>query len=769
MVDRQISFLDVFGTAGNFYPTTMTAGGTNVLAGANSTAFAADVLAAATAGKDLIIKPGKYYVGDGTTRTIDLAGTVGCRIFASGVTFIVVSGGASQQPCFEVTTKNGWVEYDVSAFTWSTTSGGTPAMNTQGEVSSLTLASGPASWIRNEAVSIYSNDPTWYGRADGATGGDVELNWQHEMSKILSAATATTPYLTFKTERNFTPSGAPNICKLRRYNNFGIVFEIYGLTLDTDGDPYDGTTYVLAARPKQVFQIFGIESPIIDASVTIKRVWQGDFAIGYSIGAVYAANIRIAPNKQGTVTTAFLGYCPAWYGANLKPRVDPRTTSTMRHQTTIWSEAPVANISAAAVGATTTLTVAYDATSPTSTMQVGDTIHIEGIVGTLSSLNGTKQTITATNGTTSVTFAFNSTALTYTSGGIVKIMSVGRIYGPTAGAIHYGEVIGLVVDGGVSVASTGGIDDEHENAIGSIFRNRSFYGGAAWASEDTSNRAFNNRGAGSSYENYDVRGMAQAGQFHSFSQNHGVDNIIRCSNFTIRNESNRSGSAAIFDILNTNNANAPTDKRKLILDRGSIGGGFLTFLTMPSGGPDVQVSGWDFAGDWGTSGVPSKNIFEVSGGNLTVEDCTFDFSNVVSGATITRLLTQNTSASTVTFRRCTFKGIFAPSTTAQYMIVQTVTGCTLSFEDCYFLFDTGKTLQRFISPSASTTQVINFRSCEFRGMSTLDPARGLINIGNAAVVVTGVKDKVVADAAIAIAGTTIGAGSSYTPSTLSAI
>lgn len=771
MVDRLISLLDVEATAKNFYTSTMTVGGTNANGINNAVAFAADVLAAATAGKDLILKSGTYYIGgDGVNRAIDLAGTIGVRIFGWGTVLKVVSGGATQNALFTITTKSGWVEYDVSAFTHSVTSGGTPAMNTQGEVSTVTLASGPASWRRHEMVSIYSNDPTWYGRADGSTGGDVELNWQHEMSKILSAATTTSLYLAFKTERPFTPSGGVNLCKLRKYNNFGIVFEMYGITLDTDGDPFDGTTYPLATRPKQVFQIYGIESPVIDGSVTVKAVWQGDFAIGYSIGASYSADVRISPNKQTGATTAFLGYCPAWQGPNLKPRVGERTTSSMRHQTTIWSEAPVANISGASVGATTTLTVAYDATSPTSTMQVGDTIHIEGIVGTLSSLNNTKQTITATDGTTSVTFAFNSTGLAWTSGGIVKIMSVGRIYGPTTNTIHYGECVGLVIDGGVSVANSGGIDDEHENAIGSVFRNRSFYGGGAWATEDTSNRAINVRGAGGVYENYDIRGVAQAAQIHSFSQQHNVANTIVFSGFNIRNESNRAGSNALFEVLNNNNANTVTDKRKLVIDKTVVDGGLLTFLSVPVGGPDkTYVKNLSFYGDWGTAGLASKSIFEFSSGELVVENAHLNFTDVTTATYVTRILGGTSNAPVVTFRNVHFENIFSPedASSTQFMMLMNSANTVLNLEKVIITIDPNNRngftgLHRFINVAGVTCKV-NMKDVELRNAARLNPTRGLINISTAASVVTGIKDNVRGDAAFAIAGTNVGAGSSYTP------
>lgn len=856
---RTINSTDVYGTAGGHYPTTMTTGGTGV---ANSAALAADIVAAATVGKDIIIPGGSYQIDlandSPATRVADIGGKIGTRLIGYGAKFIINSltgttDTPAQEVIFQVTTKSVWEERTVSAFKWSATSADIATLDTIAETSGCTIASAFGSTLkRNETMSIYSNDPIWYRRADGRTAGDWELNFQHEMVKYLMQGSTTTPYFAAKTLRPYTPNGGANSCILRRYNNQGTYFEIYGITFDINGDTYDQTK-LLNVRPKAIFQFYGIDNVYIDRSVTVASAWQGDFQVGYSFQSEFSNPIKIMPNKSAAV--AALGYGPAVQGPNVAATIGPRPVTTMRHQTTIWSEAPVYVISAASVGATTTFTTNFTGTeSPIITMQVGDTFIPMGMVGTISAMNGVKCTITAVTNSgsplrsTSITVSYNSTGLAYTSGGFGLGYLAGRIYGPTSGSIHYGESIGMNILGGTGVMLSGGIDDEHENADGTVINNRYFHGGAATSDEDTSGTAVNNRGSNATYSNYKIINMAQAARFHSFSQRHGIPNTVICRDFDIRNESNRAGSAALFEVLNTNNSNpistavgattnaagyainatsitlaaagtgtivdgdyiyftgdqnryrvltglasvaaggtiiigdgglkvaipaAATgitigEPRKLIIDRGSVNGGYYTLLVNPVGGPDVTMRNFHIEGDWGVPPTTSKSVFMIDAGRVVIEDFIFDFSKNYSGTLLTRLLTSS-GVCEIIFRRCDFRNVFAPSAAGQYPILLNTTGTILTFEDSKIRFDTSKAAQRFISVAASTSVTVNWINTQVYGASTIDAARGLINISNAAAVVTGVKSGFTADAAIAIAGTTVGAGSSYTPTALSAL
>lgn len=860
---RTINSTDVWATVGGEYPTTMLTTNTGLQ---NATALMADTANAATTGKDVIIPGGTYQLALDTTTpatfVADLAGKIGTRWIGFGVRLVVNSLSAvngNQESMFQITTKSGWEERSVTAFEWLATGttasppGTAVGLDPIADTSGVTIASAFSSTLkRNETLSLYSNDPIFYRRADGRTAGDWELNWQHEMHRYLLQNSSTALYFAWRTKRPFTPASGANKCFLRRYNNQGIYFEMFGITWDVNGSCYDQAV-ALNQRPKSILQIYGIDNVLIDQSVTIAQAWQGDFQIGNSIQSTFNNAIRLMPNKSATI--AALGYGPAVQGATLMTTVGARQVDTMRHQTTIWSEAAIYTISAATVGATTTFTTDIDPKSPLLTMSVGDTIIPMELVGTISAMNGQKCIVTAKTDTAppnaktiSVTVSFNSTGMAYTSGGRALHYSEGRIYGPTSGAIHYGEAVSMNVLGGTGVGLSGGIDDEHENADETTNSNRIFYGGAADLNEDTAGTAVNNRGSNATYSDYKITNMAQAARFHSFSQQHGIPNTVICRDFTIVNESNRAGSAALFEVINYNNAN-PVDTavgattnaagyainatsitlaaagtgtivdggyiyfvgdknryrvatgiasvaaggtitladgglkqaisaaatgivtgepKNMILDRGSVQGGYYTFLANPAGGPDTLTRNWVLQGDWGVPPTTSKSIFMLDTGRNIIEDTVFDFSKNYSATLLIRLLTTGGACETI-FRRCEFRNLFAPSTAGQYPILLNQTGCILTFEDCKIRFDTSKTAQRFISVAASTTVTVNWINTQVYGASTIDAARGLINISNAASVVTGLKSGFTADAAIAIAGTTVGAGSSYTPTALSAL
>jgi hypothetical protein len=861
---RLITPVDVWDTVGGEYPTTMLTTNTGLQ---NAAALMADTVVAATTGKDVIIPGGTYHLAlDPTTPATfvaDIAGKIGTRWIGFGARLVVDAHTAAgnQESVFQITTKSGWEERSVTAFEWlatgttATPPGTAVGLDPIADTSGVTIASAFSSALkRNETLSLYSNDPIFYRRSDGRSSGTAaawELNWQHEMHRYLMGNSSTALYLAWRTKRPFTAAGGANKCFLRRYNNQGMFFEMFGITWDVNGSCYDQAV-PNAQRPKSILQIYGIDNVLIDQTVTVAQAWQGDFQIGNSIHGQFNNAIRLMPNKSATI--ASLGYGPAVQGANLMTTIGARQVDTMRHQTTIWSEAAVYTISAATVGATTTFTTDIDTNSQVLTMAVGDTIIPMELVGTISAMNGQKCLITAVTNTgspsrtTSVTVSYNSTGLARTSGGRLLHYSEGRIYGPTSGSIHYGESVSMNILGGTGVGLSGGIDDEHENADETTNSNRIFYGGAADLNEDTAGTAVNNRGSNATYSNYKITNMAQAARLHSFSQNHGIPNTVICRDFTIVNESNRPGSAALFEVINYNNAN-PVDTavnattnaagyainatsitlaaagtgaivdggyiyfagdknryrvatglanvaaggtiiladgglkqaiaaaatgivvgepKNLILDRGSVQGGYYTFLANPVGGPDTLTRNWHMQGDWGVPPTTSKSIFMLDTGRNIVEDTIFDFSKNYSGAALIRLLTTGAACETI-FRRCDFRNLFAPSAAGQYPILLNFTGCILTFEDCKIRFDTSKAAQRFISVAASCNVVVNFINTQVYGASTIDAARGLINISNTAAVVTGLKSGFTADAAIAIAGTTVGAGSSYTPTALSAL
>lgn len=832
MVDRLINATDVLNTALNTYPSTML---TTNTAAQNVTAFAADVVAAATAGKPLWIKPGIYPFGATTTTVADLSGTNGLKIIGNGAV-LQIPATLTTANVFKFTTESGWTTTDVSTFNWSVTSGG--SMATVGEVSSLTLASAAAGMVRGEMVSIFSSDPIPYGYGDGVmSSSQWELNWNHEMSQILSAPTTTTVWLNNKTRRNFT-TGAPRVCKFRRYNSKNIKLEITDLILDTITDTWT-TNLSTSTRPKFVFEIFGFYNPIVDSTVISRSVWQGDFVFAYTVNAFYGAKVIKAPNKL-TGGLAILGYCPGWYGANLKPRIGPRTVQSARHATTIWSEAghsvvngitwvpkagqvgngfiddsfswatvgtpqvglytitmdtattftvrdpTTATVGTGTVGQTfnnqikfvinmpSTGAVAFAATdrfdvtvaahptlSTTTTLShsiacgnpggaatpgVGDIVHFEGVSGTLgTALNGNVFVITGYTPTT-VSFNLNSTGLTG-FGGEMKVMALTSMY--PAGGIHYGQCDGLYVDGGSTVFPSGAQDDEHENAIGSIFRNRSFFGGAALSYEDTNGRPINNRGPGAIYDNYDITGFAQVAQFHSFAAKHGVENYIVCRNFNIRNESNRAGAGAMF--LNfAGDANVLTDKRKLILDGGTISGGFLVFLQNPLNGPECLVRNWTFSGDWGDQTTPTKSMFMIDNGVCTIENSEFDFTDMTT-ASVGRIATLGSSGvATLNLRNCHIKNMKG---TGKGLITMTSAGCTVNIDNCTVTYDpnaTSGTVGQVIDPGGFAGTV-NIRGLSLRNVAKIDATKGVVS-KTTGTVVTGIKENITGDAAFTIVG-----------------
>lgn len=754
MVDRLINATDVLNTALNTYPSTMTTGGT---AAANVAAFATDCATAAAAGKPLWIKPGIYPFGTNTVTTVDLAGTSGLEIFGNGAVLQVPVITGVGNSIVRFTTESGWADYDVSAFTHSTTSGGTPAMGTTGEVSSLTLSTGPGSWTRGDIVSIRSNDPLLYGHLDGVAGlNSLELNWQHEMNRVLSAATTTSLYLANKTRRAFTPASGNHYCKLRKYNNSGIKLIIRGIVLDvTGGDPW-GTTVITANRPKTVFEIFGFDHPVVDRTCITRSVWQGDYTFAYTVGALYQADVVKAPNKASD-SSANLGYCPNFYGPNLMPRIGYRDQQYSRHATTTWSEAAQVTITGlTTAGATTVMSVSgFSTGSPSnSSINVSDYIYLRGLVGTISAFNGLKATITAFGGTstapTSISFNLDSTGLAYTSGGTGDLMAnpATKVY--PAGGLHYGECDTLVIEGGTVMNPSGAIDDEHENVVGVIARNRVAINGSAYSYEDTNGRIINNRAAAATYENYYVSGFGQVAQFHSFSQNHGVENHILCRNFTIRNESNRAGSNPLFSVF-TGTANTLTDKRKLTLQNMDTAGGYLVWLSMPVGSPAVHLKNSTFHGDWGHIATPLSSMFTIDAGDFTCEDTEFDFTDMVT-ATVGRIavIGAGNTSSNVLFRNCHFKNVKG---TGKGLFTIAGSGVTLTFERCTYTADpaaSAGSIGQMIDPGAFTS-VVNLLDLYVRNVAKLDTTKSIIS-KTTGTVVTGLKENVRGDAAFVIVG-----------------
>jgi hypothetical protein len=410
------------------------------------------------------------------------------------------------------------------------------------------------------------------------------------------------------------------------------------------------------------------------------------------------------------------------------------------------------------LGATTTLAHSLVGGSPTGapTPSAGDLLIFSGISGTLGTgLNGTTQVVTGYTSST-VSFAYASTGQTGFGGQILHFAATSIF---PAGGIHYGETDGLTnIEGGVSLFPSGAMDDEHENAIGSVFRNRSFMHAAAMSYEDTNHRPINNRGANALYTDYDITGFAQVAQFHSFSQNHGVENYIVCRNFNIRNESNRAGAGAMF--LNfAGDANVLTDKRKLILDGGTMSGGYLVFFQNPLNGPDTLIRNWTFAGDWGDQAAPTKSIFMLDAGNLIVENCEFDFTDVVT-ANVQRLATLGSDGpANIMFRNCHFKNMRGSSKSC---ITLASNGCTVSIDNCTITYDPNAangSVGTFIDTGTSLTgHTINIRGLTVRNVAKLDTTKSIINRATGSTITVGFRENITADGTLNIYGSGTGTG-----------
>lgn len=730
-------------------------------AAANVDALRLDVINAATAGRQLRLKKFRYPFGKSTTVIADISGTGGLDFEGDGAE-LVVPPGLTNKSVFQITTANAWTDHDVTAFVQSITTGGGLSAS---EVSQATLTGGPASMARGEMVSIFSNDILYYGRADGSATGDMELNFQHDIAEVFDYS-ANVLYFASRLPRSYTPANASTnrFCKVRRYNNKNIKLNIDGLVFDTNGDPYSDANPD-TARPKFVFEIVGFQFPTIGPRCRTKNVWQGDWMLQNTQGAdVSYAGTEGAPNMLPSGGVA-LGYCLGFYGANLAPYVRVPFQERSRHTTTIWREAPIFNLGVPTIGATTRipLTQPTGCQNPTG-LATNQYVFIEGMStanGTLgAALNNTWQKITAVGASRSyIDIQFNSAALTApTAGtGTVKVFDLNDTYA-------YGEVDAPTYEGGIVISASGSIDDEHENARGIIRRNRRFINGPHKDYEATGGRAVNNRGAGALYENYWIEGFEQAAQFHSYSQNHGIENTIVLKNWHIRRQNNRGAAApaALFEPIV--GAQVVTDKGRLIWEGGSVFDGYYQVLKTYANSPDVLIRGVQFGGDWGVA-APAQPMFRIGGGNLMLEECEFDFANVTSAAYMR--LVNFTAPGKVTFKRCNIKNLFASS--GNWPFSFSAAGCTLELidTDVSFRSSDGANTQRFINPNG-TAQTVNLLGLRLANASKLAAVSGLVNVGVAASVVTGLKENIRGDAAFNIVGSTIGAGSSATLTAMTA-
>lgn len=720
-----------------------------------------DVLACAASGRQLRLKKLKYPFGKSTTVVADISGTGGIDIEGDGAE-LVVPAGLSTKSVFQITTTAGWTDHDVNAFVQSITTGGGLSAS---EVSQATLTGGPSSMVRGEMVSIFSNDMIYYGRADGSATGDMELNFQHDIAEVFDYS-ANVLYFASKLPRTYTPanSGTNRICKVRRYNNKNIKLNIDGIVLDTAGDPYADTNPD-TARPKFVFEIVGFQFPRLGAKCRTKRAWQGDWMIQNTQGAdICYAGAEDAPNTLPGGGVA-LGYCLGIYGANLAPLIRVPFQERSRHTTTIWREAPVFTLGVPVIGTTTRIPLSEGTGIQNATgLAANQYVFIEGMstaTGTLGAvLNNTWQKITAVGASRAyIDIQFNSTTYTAPTAGT----GTGKVF-DLNDAYAYGEVDAPTYEGGIVISASGSIDDEHENSRGIIRRNRRFINGPHKSYEATGGRALNNRGAGALYEGYWIEGFEQAAQFHSFSQNHGIENTIILKDWHIRRQSNRGAAspAPMFEPIV--GAQVVTDKGRLIWEGGSVFDGYYQVLKTYANSPDILIRGVQFGGDWGVA-APAQPMFRIGGGNVLIEECEFDFANVTTAAYMR--LVNFTAAGKLTFKRCNIKNLFASS--GNWPFTFGASGCTLELIDTDVSFrssDSANT-QRFIHPNG-TAQTVNLLGLRLANASKLAAVSGLVNVGVAASVVNGLKENIRGDAAFNIVGSSIGAGSSATLTAMTA-
>ncbi len=693
-----------------FYFSTMSTSGT---ASANTAAFLADIANASTARKILYVPAGEYDFGytDGTS--------MGVPLTDGGTNYVVIRGAPGGLTTFKVqcgtdgtgsnaylsyltlTTLAGVTDYTVSAV--ATATSGSDISGTT-EVTKVTLSSPPASINQSEMVSLYSDDLlTGYEAAD-------ERNYQHFISEAYSLS-GSDVYLGRKLPRSFST----DYCKLRRYNNDTVVVDIDDICFEADGDVYD-TAVVTRERPTYVLAIEGVRDAKIGPGVRLNATWAGGIRATSTMGFKdYSYSRELVNGVTGSVV---LGYHPAFYGANLNPKISGKLSYGGRHTpTTLFFESGGATITGATVGATTVLNYSSSDHNPA----IGDRIEISGIVGTLSALNGTKQTITARTGNASsgtITFAYDSTGLVYTSGGSFNHFQPENVYG-------YGEVEGMEVENCTALFARGAVFDSHSNALNSVYRNCSVKFPFTNTANSITPSGFQFRGCSENIEGFYGERLTRLVNIDAWASTFGMDNTNDFNNIHLHDQQDR-GAAPYVAITG---ASGVTDKRRLRWNGWKVSGGSYRLLSVGSNCGDVDINGLEFSGDWGISGGSNYMFdFASSGHTLRISNSVFDLRSVTTDTEVK--ISTNTNGSTV-YRNCTFKGI---KNTSTHVFKTTTQANKIKFINCEFELDssaTDNTVLLVEAPSGGTaaaSPTIEFINCSIINGAKLKSTTGLVYV-----------------------------------------
>lgn len=707
-------------------------------AATNAALFAADVAAASAARLTLYIPPGEYSIGytNGTPLTITLSasGTNFVRIRGEGDLTVLKNPAGNYLSYMDFTALASAVDYTVSAFS-TVTSGAELA--TTSEVTSVTITGGPASIAKHEHVSIWSDDllPQYESTS--------ERNYIHQVSEVYNYNSGTGVVLL---GRKLPRTQTTGYCRLRRYNNDNIIFDIDDIAFEADGDVYD-TALGNGDRPQYVFRIAGLRDAKVGKNVTINSAWAGGPCFNSTLGCRYSATTRKMLN--GVTGQVVLGYGPVADGPNLGLEIEGAKTYGGRHTpTTTFGEAGILTVTGLSVaGATTTLTYANAAATPA----IGDRIEFSGIVGTLSALNGTKQTITSRTGSAAsgtISFAFDSTGLAYSSGG------TGNIFQPDI-AHRQGECEGMIVQNAHVTFGNGSCYDSHANALSTLYRNCT----ARWVYTLTPGSVaptvFSSRGANECIDGMYAERCTRFANIISQQLNYGMDNITTLNNCHVHDQQDK---AAAVALIVGYGASTATDYRLTDVNDMKITGGAYRIGTWPAYSSDVRFNNFRFEGDWGISPTATQYMFDyaVAGGRWSMRNSIIDLSRVTTNTEV-RMMNVTGAGAIVEFNNVHFRDL---NQVSNYAIIVSGAAAKVRFVNCTFEFDAGATdnTLRFLQVN-NVAATVEFVRCRTLNSAKLATARGLVfSTGVSANATVKVND-LEKDGTIAIVGTSSTAGS----------
>lgn len=699
------SDIDSTGADENVFLSTMTTSGT---AAANIAAFLSEAPSAIAAGKIYKLPVGDIPFGynDGTAQLLNL--TSGDKFVMrgapGGLTRLVIPDG-DYQSYLRISTLATATDYTVNTIATATSGAN---LSTTSEVTKLTLASPPGSLPQGTMVSSFSDDLLpGYESAD-------ERNYTHFISEALGIS-GSDVYLGRKLPRTQTTG----YCKLRVYDNTDTVVDIDDVTFVASGDIYD-TGVALDERPSFVMSIEGIRDAVIGSGVRIESAWGGGIRYASTMGVIDRSYSKQILNGLTGVTV--LGYHPAFYGPNLNPRIEGKIGYNGRHTpTTIFFESGTLTITGITPGNPTV--IAYS--SANHNPAIGDRMEFSGIVGTMSALNGTKHTVTARTGSTSsgtITIAYDSSALSYSSGGTINHFQPENAFG-------YGETEGLEVLNVTSLFSNGKPFDSHAGALGTHYKNCAAKFPYTLTAGAITPVAFAFRGNSEKVTNFDGERLTGLVTLQAYGQTTGLPNINVFSKISLHDQQDRAAAKAYFEA--TGNS-ASTDFKKLIVNDMQITGGAYRIGSFAAYSCEADFNRLDFTGDWGVSAATQYMFdFAVAGKTMTVSDSTFDLSQT---STTDDVRIASLTNGTMIFKRCKFKALGA---TTVYAFNISGSGGTLTFEDCEFEYDSSATdnTVRLIQNN-NVTATVNLKRCKVTNGAKVLATRGLVYSTGASAVTT---------------------------------